>query len=74
MLLCMGFASSVVRLNYPSAATAQIARTTLEVDLELQPQRISKTFEVDSNQLTVYAHMPLPSWLVGWFVWLTNRL
>lgn len=49
----MWWLSSAVQLNYPSAATAQMAKTTLEVDLELQPQRISKTFEVNDNQLTV---------------------
>ena len=48
----------MVRLNYPSAQSALIAKTTLEVDLELQPHRISKAFEIADNQLLVYVQSP----------------
>jgi hypothetical protein len=42
---------STVRINFPSPNEAWIMKSVLEVDEELQPQRLSRTFEIEGNQL-----------------------
>jgi hypothetical protein len=42
---------STVRINFPSSNEAWIMKSVLEVDEELQPQRLSRTFEIEGNQL-----------------------
>ena len=40
-------------MNYASAEHANIARKSLEVDKELQPDKVEKSFQVKSNVLVV---------------------
>lgn len=45
---------STIRLTFPSAKHADLAKQTLEVDDELQPDKIQKTFQVQDTVLQVY--------------------
>ncbi|KAG5182475.1 transcription factor Pcc1-domain-containing protein [Tribonema minus] len=40
-----------LELRYPSEATAAIAKASMEVDEELQPNKVSRTLELDGNKL-----------------------
>ncbi|CAM9346049.1 unnamed protein product, partial [Ascophyllum nodosum] len=43
--------SSDVRVTYPSTSLAKIACTTLDVDEELQPKKIKRSFRVQGSSL-----------------------
>lgn len=45
---------SVVKITFPSQAHAEMTKASLEVDEELQPLRLSKTFTVENDALIVY--------------------
>lgn len=44
---------STVRISLASPEEAQIIRSVLEVDEELQPQRLSRSFDIEGSQLVV---------------------
>ncbi len=44
---------STITINLPAAKQAEIIKSVLEVDEELQPERMSRSFEVRGNQLVV---------------------
>ncbi len=48
---------STIRIRFPNNNAAEIAKATLLVDEELQPEKIEKKFSVEENLLIVYANI-----------------
>ncbi len=45
--------TSVARIKFPAARQAQIVKGCMEVDEELQPQRVSKLFRIENSNILV---------------------
>ncbi|KAG7393713.1 hypothetical protein PHYPSEUDO_004476 [Phytophthora pseudosyringae] len=50
-----------ISLNFPEEVDAQLVLQTLEVDEELQPEKIHRTLTVKGTELHVYV-LTLPMW------------
>ena len=50
---------SIISLSFASNQQAEWSKHTLEVDEELQPDKVEKAFALDNTTLKVYVHIIL---------------
>ena len=52
---------SQIKINFPSSRNAQLVKSCLEVDDELQPLRLTRSIEVNDSVLEMYTSINLLS-------------